>query len=103
MKMPMIQTLSFNCFIPLDSMYSICKMWCGRRGGGLLLSTQPRLLTTLKKKPFENNVGNGENAGNQHFLLFPQCFLPIPKRISVFKLYLLCLCKCFHFGPILFG
>ena len=23
---------------------------------------------------FENIVGNGENAGNQHFLLFPQNF-----------------------------
>ena len=23
----------------------------------------------------ENIVGKGENAGNQHFLLFPQCFL----------------------------
>ena len=22
----------------------------------------------------ENTVGKGENAGNQHFLLFPQCF-----------------------------
>ena len=22
----------------------------------------------------ENMVGKGENAGNQHFLLFPQCF-----------------------------
>ena len=22
----------------------------------------------------ENIVGNGENTGNQHFLLFPQCF-----------------------------
>ena len=22
----------------------------------------------------ENIVGEGENAGNQHFLLFPQCF-----------------------------
>ena len=28
--------------------------------------------------PFENIVGKGENAGNQHFLLFPQCFLPCP-------------------------
>ena len=26
--------------------------------------------------PFENIVEKGENAGNQHFLLFPQCFLP---------------------------
>ena len=25
---------------------------------------------------FENIVGKGENAGYQHFLLFPQCFLP---------------------------
>ena len=24
-----------------------------------------------KKKPFENIMGKGENAGNQHFLLFP--------------------------------
>ena len=28
------------------------------------------------RKPFENIVKKGENAGNQHFLLFPQCFLP---------------------------
>ena len=26
---------------------------------------------------FENIVGKGENAGNQHFLLYPQCFLLI--------------------------
>ena len=32
-----------------------------------------------EKKPFENIVGKGENAGNQHYLLFPQCFLPVPK------------------------
>ena len=25
-------------------------------------------------KKTKNNVGKGENAGNQHFLLFPQCF-----------------------------
>ena len=35
------------------------------------------------KKAFENLVGSGENAGNQHFLLFPQCFLPFPKQISI--------------------
>ena len=28
-----------------------------------------------RKKHFENIVGKGENAGNQHFLLFPQWFL----------------------------
>ena len=29
-------------------------------------------------------MGKGENAGNQHFLLSPQCFLPFPKQISAF-------------------
>ena len=53
-------------------------------------TTQSRLLTTLKKKPFENDVGKGENAGNQHFLLFPQCFLPYQRQKSSFELLLLC-------------
>ena len=39
-------------------------------------TTQSQLLTTLGKKPFEKIVGKGENVGNQHFLLFPQSFLP---------------------------
>ena len=52
--------------------------------------TQSLLLTTLYMDPFENNVGNREYAGNQHFLLFPQCFLSFPKQISVFQLHLFC-------------
>ena len=48
-------------------------------------TTQSQLLTALKKKSFENIVGIGENAGNKHFLLFLQSFIPIPKLISVFK------------------
>ena len=39
---------------------------------------------TLGMKTSENIAGKGENAGNQHFLLFPQCFLPFPKQISIF-------------------
>ena len=35
-----------------------------------------------EEEAFENIVGKEENAGNQHFLPFPQCFLPIPRRIS---------------------
>ena len=31
---------------------------------------------TLRDRPFENIEGKEENAGNQHFLLFAQCFLP---------------------------
>ena len=34
---------------------------------------------TLQKKPFENIVEKGENAGNQYFLLFPQYFYPVKK------------------------
>ena len=40
-----------------------------------LFNKQSRLLTTLKEKGLENTVGKGENAGNQHFLLFLQCLL----------------------------
>ena len=39
------------------------------------LPRQSRFSTTLKKKAFENTEEKGENAGNQYFLLFPQCFL----------------------------
>ena len=31
---------------------------------------------TLRNMPYENIVGKGENPGKQHFLLFPQYFLP---------------------------
>ena len=44
----------------------------------------------LDKNTFENIVGKEEYAGIQHFLLFTQCFLPIPKRISNSNLYLFC-------------
>ena len=33
------------------------------------------------KKPFENIVVKGENAGKQHFLLFLQCFWAYERRI----------------------
>ena len=37
----------------------------------------------------ENFVGKGENAGNQHFLLFPQCFqklsLPVDVSTQIFS------------------
>ena len=31
------------------------------------------------RRTFKNIVGKGENAGNQHFLLFPQCFVTLKK------------------------
>ena len=37
----------------------------------------------MKIRTFENTEGKGENAGDQHFLFFPQCFsaLPITSQI----------------------
>ena len=64
----------------------------------LTFSTLSQLLTTLRKKPFENIAGKGENAGNQHFLLFLQCFLHISKQISIFQLPFSCI--CFQFGLV---
>ena len=37
----------------------------------------------LKKETFENIVRKGENAGNQHFLLVQQCFLPNYRQNSI--------------------
>ena len=50
-----------------------------------LFTAQSQLLTPLEKKAFENIVGKGENAGNKHFLLFPQCFLLFPKQTPIFE------------------
>ena len=53
-------------------------------GKGLLFTTQSRFLKIQGKEPLEKVVGKGENAGNQHFLLFPQCFLSYWQQISIF-------------------
>ena len=44
----------------------------------------------MSKKAFENIVGKGEHAGNQHVLLFPQSFLPFSNQISIFESHLFC-------------
>ena len=64
-------------------------------GKGLTLYQTITTLTTLYEKPFENIVGKGENAGKQHFLLFPQCFLPFTKRISISQSLLFCRLQMF--------
>ena len=47
-------------------------------------------LRTLREQTFENIMEKGENAGNQHFLLFPQCFLSFSNRISISYFNLFC-------------
>ena len=45
-----------------------------------LCTTQSRLLTTLKKKPLENIVGEGENAGNSIFSFSHNVFSSIKNK-----------------------
>ena len=58
-------------------------------------------IQTLKQRASENIVGKGENAGNQHFLLFPNCFLPYQRQKSLFKQDLICRLQMLSFwsGP----
>ena len=66
-------------------------------GNALRVKFQPHneFLITPKPPPppynkaFENIVRKGENACNQHFLLFPR-FQPFPKQISIFQAHLIC-------------
>ena len=39
----------------------------------------------MEKKPFENIVGKEENAGNQRFLLLPECFQLDERQIQCFE------------------
>ena len=50
----------------------------------------------MEDKTSENIVGKGENAGNQHFLLFPQCFQPfsVCKLQCLIHIYFV-ICKWF--------
>ena len=67
-----------------------------------LFTTQSQLPTINnpeEKKPFENIVGKGENAGNKHFLLFPQCFSILSKTLVPNLVAKFVVCYCFQFGP----
>ena len=43
--------------------------------------------TLLQNMPFENSVGEGENAGKQQFLLFQQCFVRTFRRFVAMALH----------------
>ena len=49
----------------------------------------PDFQRRLRKGHFENFLGKGENADNQHFLL-PKCFLPFLKQNLNFESHLFC-------------
>ena len=46
---------------------------------------QSQVFTVVQKKAFGNIMGNGENAGNQHFLLSLQCSFGYLRQKSSFN------------------
>ena len=52
----------------------------------ILYQTIPSFNNPPEKSLFENNVGKGENAGNQDFLLFTQFFLCFKGHITLLAL-----------------
>ena len=57
----------------------------------LPFTKQVRLFKTCRKKTFENIVGKGENARNQHFLLFPHKVFYLINPFPNKPLFLTCL------------
>ena len=47
-------------------------------------------LNKFMKKSLLKTVGKGENAGDEHFLLFLQCFLFYQRHVPPFELDLNC-------------
>ena len=71
-----ILIITIYWFFPDASRMDIVKTWpCVK---------QSLVLTTQTEKVFENIVGEGENTGNQHFLLFSTMFSTFPKTNAVF-------------------
>ena len=54
-----------------------------------------------EERPYENIVGKGENAGDQHFLLCPECFLCYARHIRYFEKHFIVVCKCLDKARIL--
>ena len=50
------------------------------------LAHNPKFERPRDKRPFEDSVEKAENSGNQHFLLFPQCFLPFQTQTKTTNL-----------------
>ena len=59
--------------------FTLCKGNQNETSISELFTTQSRLLTTFMKKAL-NTVEKAQNAGNQHFLVFPQFFYSIKER-----------------------
>ena len=61
---------------------------------------QALVFTCLLYTTFENNVGKGEIAHNEQFLLFQQCFQPTGELSAIFIKFEIVFCKLFQFGTV---
>ena len=73
---------------PLIVLFLSYTIWCYVQNHHYLQGTYNSLPHTPKfnhsaEEAIWNIVGKGVNAGEQHFLLFPQCFLTFHKQIQV--------------------
>ena len=86
-----------QCFLPNQICLSVWSfMPYQQYFNYLTLTTQSRLLTTLRKNAFENIMGKGENAGNQHFLLFPQFSTLLKTNFYVWAIFILSSADAFN-------
>ena len=67
--------MGFTCILSTNT-FLVGRYWVFKLYVTILLHNPYTIFT---KVPFENIVEKGENAGNQHFLLFPQYFLSLSK------------------------
>ena len=84
-----------SCFIRFKGPKSGAQEWVNK---AVLTLFNTILTYNNPEKPFENTVGK-EDAGDQHFLFFPQCCLKLPTNPITFCCnYVVCI--CFEFEPV---
>ena len=79
-----------KCSVVKKGQNKIYCVYLGRLNTTLTIYNTIPTFNDPEEKAFENIVGKEENAGNQHFLLFPQCFLSHPEQILPFGSPLIC-------------
>ena len=79
-----VQDVSYNIYHMIQSFnfFTNDKIWTGRNWKHFAddNSNGAKMMISLFNR-VENTAGKGENAGFQHFLLFPQCF-PMPSSLE---------------------
>ena len=73
--------MSYPCHNVMSKYSVVCQ---------LTFDAKSHVLLMLREKPCESIVEKGENAGYQHFVLFPQYFHPFLRQLSQSELQTIC-------------